>query len=102
MSEVKVDTDLTAMDWGIFAGLFALIVGSLYFAGFNINNVKTLVGIMTLTVLALLLWGMLTMHEKVADFIVKHQMLALVASVLVTGASAYAFFSIAAVKSMHS
>jgi len=102
MSDVKVDTNLSIAEYGILAGLFALIVGVLYFAGFNVKNVALLVAVMCLTVLALLLYGLLTASEKVADFIVNHQLMSLIAACLVSGTMVVSLFGIGSVKFMHS
>ena len=100
-TEVSVDTKLDGTDVGIFAGLIIVMMVGLSAAGYNTNNVKNMLGILTLAVLGLLLWGMLTGHEKVAKFILNHQMIALGASVLVAATSAYSFFTIGAVRSVH-
>ncbi len=95
---VDVDKKLDTIDYALFIGTGVVLAGGLYMT----ESITTTLAVLTLVVLALLLWGMLTGHDKVAQFILDHQMVALAASVLIAASSVLTVGTIYAVKSTHS
>jgi hypothetical protein len=82
-SKVDVDTDAGAKGYGIIAGAGALILGGMYYAGFNFSSWANIVLAITAVLVALLIWFLLTDVEKFAKLVVENQMVAVAGSLLI-------------------
>lgn len=98
MSSVNVDTKLSETDYYVFGGLFAGLLAFLYFSKVPIDNLPVLVSVLALTVLALVMYYMLTDHRKLTSFIESHQLLALIGASVVSAVTLGALFGIGSVR----
>jgi hypothetical protein len=101
-TKVDVDTSLSTTDYLIAGGLLAGIMFIMSSYGFTVSNLTSIVSALSLTVLALLLWQLLTKPSNVSKFVDNNQLFAIIGTGVVSLTLAMSLFSVWSVKSMHS